>query len=874
MKRRFPLLALVGVLATSAFAQPNVEALVREFRGQEKAQTRTAEQQQAAYEQVLDSLLVTVSDETNTDDAQNKRAAAQQTLQDIALRTARPNAEAERAPMVKALLAKLPTTQNVYAKTWLIRQLQWIGRADAVAGLTPLLADAEIQISDAARRALVKNPSNEARDVLRAKLAAATTPAAQIAFIDALCERHDAGSVPAIAKLVTSGDADVVAAAAYALGRLGGAQALAALAAARDKAPAAARFQVDGGWLLAVDSLLATDKAAAAAVYEAALKTGARNLKMAGLVGLSKARGEAAVDTLLAAVKGDDWMLASTGLRALLNVPGAATTRRLADAVAGLAPAVAVQALRTLAERGDAAALPKVLAACDNADDSVKVAAISALAKVGDKSAVAKLADLVAANGGAVEAACRNALNLCRADGFDDAILTVLRGADGKKRDELVRALAARRSATAVPALVKVAGDDPNEGVRIIAIEALGVLADAQQYEPLVKVMVGAKSDKERAAAEKTVVATQANVADAELRAKPVLSALAGASGAAKASLLRVLGPTGAPAALTALRAAVKDTDPAIASAAVTGLSLWPTAEPMADLLVLAKADGATKNDALGGYLRMINLTKQSADERAKLFAEALAMASRREEKRLVASGLGEVNCLAALNQLNKLIDDEPALAEDCGQAILKVGSMLRGSNPDEVREVAANARELVRDKRLVGDLDKLLAAVSKGFDAITAWLLSPAHDQAGKNDRDLFDIVFDPEKPDAQVQWTPIAGNADNGGAVIFDGKPFFADNRVIYAKAQIQAPKAMEVEFQAGSDDGLKVWVNGKVVHGNNTNRGLTPGEDHFKVQLNEGWNTVLVKITNGGGNWSFNVQVRDTKGAKIEGLKSKAE
>ena len=95
-----------------------------------------------------------------------------------------------------------------------------------------------------------------------------------------------------------------------------------------------------------------------------------------------------------------------------------------------------------------------------------------------------------------------------------------------------------------------------------------------------------------------------------------------------------------------------------------------------------------------------------------------------------------------------------------------------------------------------------------------------------------------------------------------------------MIYAKAQIQAPKAMEVEFQAGSDDGLKVWVNGKVVHGNNTNRGLTPGEDHFKVQLNEGWNTVLVKITNGGGNWSFNVQVRDTKGAKIEGLKSKAE
>ncbi|MBI5831120.1 MAG: HEAT repeat domain-containing protein [Armatimonadetes bacterium] len=874
MKRRFSLLALVSAMATCAFAQPNLDALTREFRGQEKAQTRTAAEQQAAYEQVLGGLLVTVSDETNDEGSVNKRAAAQQLLQEIALRTGRPNAEAERAPMVKALIAKLATTTNLYARTWLIRQLQWIGKADAVAALTALLGDAEIQISDAARRALVKNPSDEARDALRGMLAKATVPAAQIAYLNALCERNDAGSVPAIAKLVASGDAEVVNAAAYALGRLGGAQALAALSAARDKAPAAARYQVEAGWLLAADSLLATDKAAAAKVYEAALATDSKKLKAAGLVGLSKARGEAAVDTLLAAVKGDDWFLASTGLRALLNVTGAATTRKLADAVAGLSPAVAVQALRNLAERGDTAALPQVLAAAGNADEGVKVAAINALAKVGDKTAVAPLADLVANNGGNVEAACRSALGLCRADGFDAAILDVLRGADGKKRDEMVRALAARRSATAVPALVKVAGEDANEGVRIIAIEALGVLADPAQYAPLVKVLVGAKSDKERASAEKTVVATQVNVADVELRAKPVLDALTTATGAVKASLLRVLGATGAPAALPVLRTATKDADAAIAAAAVAGLAAWPTADPMADLLVLAKADGPAKNDALAGYLRMINLTKQGADERAKLFADALALAGRREEKRLVAIGLGDVNCLAALQQLNRLLDDEPAIAEECGQSVLKVGTMLRGANPDEVRAVASNARELVRDKRLVGDLDKLLAAVSKGFDAVVAWMLSPAYDQAGKTEKDLFDIAFDPEKPDATVQWTPIAGNADNGGAVIFDGKPFFGDNKVIYAKAQVQAPKAMEAEFQCGSDDGIKVFLNGKVVHGANVNRGLTPGEDKFRVQLNEGWNTVLVKITNGGGNWSFNLQIRDTKGAKIETLKSKAE
>ena len=64
--------------------------------------------------------------------------------------------------------------------------------------------------------------------------------------------------------------------------------------------------------------------------------------------------------------------------------------------------------------------------------------------------------------------------------------------------------------------------------------------------------------------------------------------------------------------------------------------------------------------------------------------------------------------------------------------------------------------------------------------------------------------------------------------------------------------------VTMRVGSDDSIKVWLNGQVVHINAVNRGAGDFQDTFKVDLNKGDNLLLVKVSERGGGWSMFVGI----------------
>ena len=78
----------------------------------------------------------------------------------------------------------------------------------------------------------------------------------------------------------------------------------------------------------------------------------------------------------------------------------------------------------------------------------------------------------------------------------------------------------------------------------------------------------------------------------------------------------------------------------------------------------------------------------------------------------------------------------------------------------------------------------------------------------------------------------------------------------------------------LEIGTDDGVKVWLNGEVVHSRNAMRGFKEAEDKLKVALKSGWNVLLLKITQGGGDWSAAVRIKDADGGRLKGLGMKAE
>ena len=64
--------------------------------------------------------------------------------------------------------------------------------------------------------------------------------------------------------------------------------------------------------------------------------------------------------------------------------------------------------------------------------------------------------------------------------------------------------------------------------------------------------------------------------------------------------------------------------------------------------------------------------------------------------------------------------------------------------------------------------------------------------------------------------------------------------------------------VDMRVGSDDSIKVWLNGEVVHNNPVNRGAGDFQDTFQVDLKAGANLLLVKVSERGGGWSMFVGV----------------
>ena len=83
--------------------------------------------------------------------------------------------------------------------------------------------------------------------------------------------------------------------------------------------------------------------------------------------------------------------------------------------------------------------------------------------------------------------------------------------------------------------------------------------------------------------------------------------------------------------------------------------------------------------------------------------------------------------------------------------------------------------------------------------------------------------------------------------------------DDHSSYALITLESVTAQSnVTMQVGSDDSIKVWLNGEVVHNKPVNRGASDFKDSFKVNLKQGDNLLLVKVSERAGGWSMFVGI----------------
>ena len=73
-------------------------------------------------------------------------------------------------------------------------------------------------------------------------------------------------------------------------------------------------------------------------------------------------------------------------------------------------------------------------------------------------------------------------------------------------------------------------------------------------------------------------------------------------------------------------------------------------------------------------------------------------------------------------------------------------------------------------------------------------------------------------------------------------------------YAFMNINSLQDQAVKMGVGSDDAIKVWLNGAVVHRNNADRKTSGIQDKFDVNLKAGNNPLLVKVNDNTENWGM--------------------
>lgn len=108
--------------------------------------------------------------------------------------------------------------------------------------------------------------------------------------------------------------------------------------------------------------------------------------------------------------------------------------------------------------------------------------------------------------------------------------------------------------------------------------------------------------------------------------------------------------------------------------------------------------------------------------------------------------------------------------------------------------------------------------------------------------------VDLDDKYADARQKWVPLKSAAD-GAAFDLPG-----GTCATYLYRTITAPTARKMTLSLASNDAVKVWLNGSVVHDKNVERPLKPGEDSVPITLQAGENNLLVKVVNYGSAYQF--------------------
>lgn len=780
-----------------------------------------------------------------------------------------PPASPWREPVETQLLAALQAATTRDGKDFLCRQLRVVGTARAVPVLKTLLADPPS--APLALSVLSALECPEAAQALRRALDQ-TTGAVQVGIIGVLADRRDAAALPRLIKLLQAEETAVVHAAVRAVGRIGGVEGAAALQRARGAAEAGLATAIDHALLECAQTLVTAGAAdEAAAIYDGIRRTQpAPAFQMAALRGLLVTRPDAAAGLLVDVATRDGGAQAAEAIALSASAPSPDVTRALLELYPALPAELQVPLLRALGTRRDPLAMPVVVEAAGSADEAVRLAALEALGGIGAPAALdTLLAAAAAADAG--QRVAQASLRQLQGENVDRRLIELIDGGDEPTRVAAIDALAARGAAAATARVLASAGEGP-DAVRQAAIRALGALAGPADLKPLLQLVAQPAVPDDRDLLVAAVSRLLPRCGDSAAMIDAIERVIQAAPPDAQPALVRILGATGADAALPALRNYLRTATEPVQDAVVAVMAEWPNERVMEDLLQVLETARRTpqREAALQGLVRLAG----TSSDGTRVLTRVWETAERTSDKKLVLTGLGLQAQSAAALELARGHLQDPELGPTAGVAVVRIANRLR----DRDRALAQAALRQVIEQVDHDDVRRrardVLGEVDKYEGHILDWVGAGPFVIPGKTGDAIYQTAFAPEQADAEdVEWHPITAGL---GAWDVNLEPTYGglDHCAAYLRTRIWSPADADALLELGCDDAIKAWLNGQLVYDQWTVHAAAPRQHHAEISLKQGWNDLMLKVVDLTGGWIAACRVRTRDGQAIDGLKVSAE
>lgn len=186
----------------------------------------------------------------------------------------------------------------------------------------------------------------------------------------------------------------------------------------------------------------------------------------------------------------------------------------------------------------------------------------------------------------------------------------------------------------------------------------------------------------------------------------------------------------------------------------------------------------------------------------------------------------------------------------------------VRAATPDQEKRLAQLAKQV---QALTSKVQPEAAATwfathRKPNPQTKGWEISPVYKSA------TFDEAFELASPGEPGQpapaWKPVDFTIGKPLANII-GK----DNASVYVRGTITVPADQIITIGVSSDDGVRLWLNGKLVHSNKALRSVAEAIDQVKLDLRAGDNELVAKVINASGEDGLNIQMGDAAAARID-------